>query len=108
MLGARMRRQGETATEAGCFILFCEDLADAENAKALFTKSQKIEIVSQVRVTGDIGELGWAALAEALSMVPPGLWDVQVSRQNTLGGKREDLRKVWDSRQAGGSEWMGD
>ena len=56
-------------------------------------------------VTGDIGELGWAALAEALSMFPPGPWDVQVSRQNMLGGKREDLRKVWDSLQAGSSGW---
>ena len=101
-----MRRQIETATEADCFILFCEDLADAENAKALFTKSQKIEIYSKIMVTGDIGEMGWAALAEALSMFLPGPWDVQVSRQNMLGGKREDLRKVWDSLQAGSSEWV--
>ena len=56
-------------------------------------------------VTVDIGEMGWAALAEALSMFPPGAWDVQVSRQNMLGGKREDLRKVWDSLQAGSSGW---
>ena len=39
-------------------------------------------------------------------MFPPGLWDVQVSKQNMLSGKREDLRKVWDSLQAGGSEWV--
>ena len=106
VLGARMSRQVETATEADCFILFCEDLADAENAKALFTKSQKIDICSEIMVTGDIGESGWAALAEALSMFPPGLWNVQVSKQNMLSGKREDLRKVWDSLQAGGSEWV--
>ena len=105
VLGARMRRQVEMATEARCNFLFCEDAADAENAKALFTKCQRINIWSDIMVTGDIGEMGWAALAEALSMFPSGPWDVEVSRQNMLGGRRQDLRKVWDSLQAGDSEW---
>ena len=38
-------------------------------------------------------------------MFPPGPWDVEVSRQNMLEGRRQDLRKVWDSLQAGDSEW---
>ena len=102
-----MGRQVEMVASANCFILVCEDLADAENAKTLFTKCQNIEIEGEVRVTGDIGEKGWAVLAEALSTIPAaGPWDVQVSRQNMLGGKREDLRKVWDSLQAGSSEWV--
>ena len=105
VLGARMRRQVEMATEARCNFLFCEDAADAENAKALFTKCQRINIWSDIMVIGDIGEMGWAALAEALSMFPSGPWDVEVSRQNMLGGRRQDLRKVWDSLQAGDSEW---
>ena len=106
VLGAQMRRQVEMATEARCNFLFCGDAADAENVKALFTKCQRIDIWSDIMVTGDIGEMGWAALAEALSMFPPGPWDVEVSRQNMLGGRRQDLRKVWDSLQAGSSEWV--
>ena len=107
-LGARMKRQHEMVTEVNVNLLFCDDQNDAENAQALLMRSQKVEL-SKIWVTGDLGENGWTALAEALSMFPGSFLDqVEVdNRQYMLGARREDLRRVWEKlHEEDGTWWL--
>ena len=107
-LGARMKRQHEMVTEVNVNLLFCDDQNDAENAQALLMRSQKVEL-SKIWVTGDLGENGWTALAEALSTFP-GLFLDQVevdNRQYMLGARKEDLRRVWEKlHEEDGAWWL--
>ena len=106
-LGARMKRQHEMVIAAKLGILFCDDQNDAENARALLTRCHWVEL-DKLWVTGDIGMNGWAALSKALSMFPGGILDqVEVDdRQDMLGGRREDLRSIWESLQEEDGAWF--
>ena len=103
-----MKRQHEMVTEVNVNLLFCDDQNDAENAQALLMRSQKVEL-SKIWVTGDLGENGWAALAEAVSIFPGLLLDqVEVdNRQYMLGARKEDLRRVWEKlHEEDGTWWL--
>ena len=93
-LGARMKRQHEMVIEANFGIFFCHDQNDAENAKTLL-RCQRATL-EKLWVTGDLGENGWAALAEALSMFPGLLMEeVEVDyRQHVQEARRKDLRSI--------------
>ena len=106
-LGARMKRQHEMVIEANFGIFFCDDQNDAENAKALLRCERAT--LEKLWVTGDLGQNGWEALAEALSMFPGLVMEeVEVDyRQHVREARREDLRSIWDRLQGDGAWWVG-
>ena len=65
---------------------------------------RRVEI-QDLSVIGDIGANGWAALAEALQRFPGDRW-VEVSRQDMLAARKEDLRTIWESLQGENSHWV--
>ena len=80
---------------------------DAEDFLALAENAEKIGF-RRLTIGGGIGERGWAALAEALRMLPPliphsyddgrGFRSLVVGgRQMVLEGRREDVKAVWDA-----------
>ena len=69
----------------------------------LLMRCQRVNL-SELRVTGDIGPNGWAAIAEALQRFP-GEREITVAREDMLAARKENLRTIWESLQ-GNSEWV--
>ena len=109
-LKSRMMRQGgwlSGQVEVHAFFLKTQ-----KDAEALLSLAQHAEGIGfrKLAICGQIGERGWAALAEALRTLPPlRLWTgegqdgtgfqalIISSRQMMLDGEREDVRAVWDA-----------
>ena len=75
------------------------ELESKEKAEALLLLAQKgaLEDLERVHIRGSIEEDGWAALREALELVPP-LQSLRVDASYMLHeGRWEDLRAVWES-----------
>ena len=84
-----------------------------DEAEAFLTLAERSEVFAfrRLAIRGAIGEGGWAALAEALRVLPPLLLDATIQdpdlrgfqalvvggRNLLLDGRREDLRAIWDA-----------
>ena len=103
-LVARTRRQSEMVFSAHLHVLFCKDQDTAGDAQALLMRCHRV-VLRDLSVTGDIGPNGWTALAEALQRFP-GERGVEVSRQDMLAARKENLRTIWESLQGQNSYWV--
>ena len=103
-LVSRLARQERSISHVEAWTFVCENQADAEAFLTLAKHTEEFTF-RRLIVRGAIGESGWAALAEALRLLPPWLLvDVGtfpalvVSSKNLmLDGKREDVKAVWDA-----------
>ena len=103
-LVSMLARQERSISHVEAFSFLCENQADAEAFLTLAKHTEEFTF-RRLLVRGAIGESGWAALAEALRLLPPWLLvDVGtfpalvVSSKNLmLDGKREDVKAVWDA-----------
>ena len=94
--------------------VFAFTLTTQNDAEDLLTLAKSVGKIGfqRLAIGGGIGERGWAALAEALRMLPPltlhSDWDIGDkpagfnrlvigSRQMMLEGGREDVKAVWDA-----------
>ena len=108
-LKSRVMRQEGMISQVDAWAFICRSQDDAE---ALLTLVQSTEVFGfrRLGICGPIGKAGWAALAEALRVLPPlvlqtmfeqertGFQAMVVSgRQLMLDGRREDVRAVWDA-----------
>jgi len=120
-LKSRAMRQERAIRRIKTFTFHCQAQNDAE---AFLTLAQSTERFSfrTLNISGQIGEQGWAALAEALKLLSPlvldtyspdefdgddgdrgprprrGFQSLLVDARNfLLDGRREDLRTVWDA-----------
>ena len=113
-LKSRTMRQEVAMSRVDCNAFLCTTQDDAE---ALLSLVQRAEVVKfqRLAILGAIGEGGWAALVEALRLLPPlpldpwnmeapgplqptGFQALVVRTSNLmLDGRREDVRAVWDA-----------
>ena len=89
-------------------------LPTKESSEALLTLVQNSVTVEPhwlvpLEVTGNLEVNGWAALAKALSLAPPGwVHNVEAPVDSMREGRRADLRTVWQSLVADGVWFMED
>ena len=106
-LKSRMVRQEEMIKEvfAQCYI--CKTQEDAEALPTLVQRSERFNL-QRVAIKGEIGVAGWAALPEALQLLPPyflgggafylsGFQALVAERNLMLDGRREDVKAVLDA-----------
>ena len=89
-------------------------LSTKESSEALLTllqNSVSVELLplGRLEVSGNLEVNGWAALAKALSLAPPGggVKEVHAPDDSLREGRRGDLRTVWESTSADGLWWIG-
>ena len=100
-LKSRVIRQEETISMGIAHSFQCRNQDDAETLLTLVQRTEGIGFQKLV-IWGEIGEGGWAALAEALRLLPQnrltGFQELLVAeRQVILQARRGDVRTVWEA-----------
>lgn len=85
------------------------EIATKESAEALFTLVQNTDTVEypagegewrrgiwRLKVSGNIEEGGWAAIARALVLNPDCVQSLYASREILREGRRKDIRTIWE------------
>ena len=95
-VSSRARRQQTRVALLDLNKFSCKDLLEA---KAFHTLAENCQVMKlrDLRIAGEIGTEGWAALAEALRLHPNCyFWSIEVAKHVMLRGRREDLRMIWE------------
>ena len=108
-LKSRMLRQEWMVSQVEAHFYSCDTQDEAEALPTLVQHTEEFGFRRLV-IGGAIAEGGWAALAEALRLLPPLVLDeggpndprgfqalVVRSKHLMVGGRREDVRSVWDA-----------
>ena len=105
-LGNRARRQQGREFYADTSLIRCKNMKSAE---AFFSLKEHCELVSFqcVSIEGEIGREGWAVLRQAFELPNrrdpqwAGMFKVEATSKAMTGGRREDLKAIWDAFQDG-------
>ena len=103
-LASRVSRQKEKVTkmEIGLINVTTKESCGALQILVMNSVTEGRESVGRLKVSGTNIEVdGWAALATALSLAPKWVKFVVAPVELMKEGRREDLRKVWDSLDSG-------
>ena len=102
-LNSRMTRQERMIMEVYAPSFICKTQDEAEALRPLVQRTKRFKI-RRLAILGAIGEDGWAALAEALRLLPPQA--LVVDRNLLLELRRETVRAVWDALTQGSSVFV--
>lgn len=102
-LSSRLSRQQMKMTSFSCpMFVFVSSRESAEFFKNVTQNSEEINL-DLLWVDGLIGQEGWEAVSEGLEFHPGGVSKLYTTKDYMEGGRREDLRKIWDSLSSDGS-----
>ena len=116
-LKSRVMRQERAISKVDSHAFCCKTQNDAEALLSLVQHTERFGF-RRLAILGPIGEGGWAALVEALRLLPPlvlegpsredprGFVALVCSRNLMVEGRREDVRAVWDALPVGSHVWM--
>ena len=89
-------RQQEAMGRFDTYTVRCDNRKSTEVISSLIQRCPNLNLWV-LKIRGEIGAEGWGKLAKALHASPKVVRHIDTSKSVALGGRREDLRDIWES-----------